>query len=98
MIAGRGFPLLTVAVVALACATAADAHVTVTPPFVEADAPTTVSFETPNERRGYGTTSLEIVAPPGIELSESDPPSGWSLDLRGVRARWTGGRIHAADV
>ena len=82
----------------LACTTAADAHVTVAPPFVEADAPTTVSFETPNERRGYGTTSLEIIAPAGIELSASDPPGGWTLDLRGARARWTGGRIRAADV
>jgi hypothetical protein len=87
-----------VVVVALAFSTAVEAHVTVAPTFVEADAPTTVSFETPNERRGHGTTSLEIVAPAGIELAESDPPSGWTLDLQGVRARWTGGRIRAADV
>jgi hypothetical protein len=85
-------------VVALVSPTAAEAHVTVAPPFVEAGAPRTVSFETPNERRGYETTSLEIVAPAGIELSESDPPSGWALDLRGGRARWTGGRIGASDV
>lgn len=85
-------------VVVLASSTAAEAHVTVAPPFVEADAPTVVSFETPNERRGYGTISLEIVAPAGIELSASDPPSGWALDLRGARARWTGGRIRAAHV
>ena len=98
MTARRGFPPVAVVVVVLACATAAEAHVTVAPPFVEADVPTTVSFETPNERSGYETTSLEIVAPPGVELSESDPPSGWTLDLRGVRARWTGGRIHVADV
>ena len=96
--ARRGFPLLAVVVVVLAGATAGGAHVTVTPPFVEADAPTTVSFETPNERRGYGTMSLEIVAPPGIDLSESDPPTGWTLELRRTRARWTGGRIRAADV
>lgn len=82
----------------LACATVAQAHVTVAPPFVEADAPTKVSFETPNERRGHETTSLVIVAPAGIELSGSDPPSGWALDLRGGRARWTGGRIRASGV
>ena len=97
MTARRGFPLLALVVV-LACSTAADAHVTVAPPFVEADAPTTVSFETPNERRGHGTTSLEIVAPAGVELAEGDPPGGWTLDLRGVRARWTGGRIRASDI
>jgi uncharacterized protein DUF1775 len=85
-------------VVVLAYATAAEAHVTVAPSFVEADTPTTVSFETPNERRGHATTSLEIDVPAGIELTESDPPNGWTLDLREDRARWTGGRIRAADV
>lgn len=96
--ARRGLALLAVIVVVLACATTAEAHVTVAPTFVGADAPTTVSFETPNERTGHATTSLEIVAPPGIELSESDPPTGWMLELRGARARWTGGRIRASDV
>jgi len=85
-------------VTALALVTTADAHVTLVPPFIEAGAATTVSFETPNERRGRRTTSLEIVAPAGIELGESGPPVGWTLDLTGDRARWTGGAIRGVDV
>ena len=69
------------------------AHVTLTPPFVEADATTTVSFEMPNERPPHATTSLEVKAPPGVEFASATPPAGWKLQLEHDRARWTGGRI-----
>jgi hypothetical protein len=67
--------------------------VTLAPPFVEADEPTAVSFETPNERKGHATTSLEIAAPPGVELGRADAPAGWTLDVTATRASWSGGRI-----
>ena len=79
--------------VALVVVARAAAHVTLSPPFVEADARTTISFDTPNERRGHETTSLEIVAPPGVVLSAAAAPAGWTLELAGGTARWTGGRI-----
>jgi Domain of unkown function (DUF1775) len=78
---------------AFAMAQRAEAHVTPEPSFVEADARTTVAFETPNERAPHATTSLVIEAPDGVELSAADAPEGWRLELAGGRARWTGGRI-----
>jgi hypothetical protein len=81
------------AVWVLLLAPAAWAHVTMTPPFVDADAKTTVSFETPNERPPHATISLQVKAPPGVELAAATPPAGWKLELTGGTARWTGGRI-----
>jgi uncharacterized protein YcnI len=78
---------------ALALTGSAAGHVTVVPPFVDANARTTISFETPNERRGRVTTSLAIEAPSGIELTSATAPAGWVLELSGGKARWTGGRI-----
>ena len=69
------------------------AHVTMTPPFVDADARTTVAFQTPNERPPHATVSLEVKAPPGVELDSATPPAGWKLQLTHDTARWTGGRI-----
>jgi len=77
----------------LVAASRAEAHVTLTPPFVDADAKTTVAFEMPNERPPHATTSLEVKAPPGVELASMTPPAGWRLELTHDRARWTGGRI-----
>ena len=76
------------------------AHVTPTPPFVDADTATTVSFATPNERAGHSTTSLELVAPPGVELSapERPTPSGWDVELTSDRVRWSGGRIVGTEA
>jgi len=95
----RPRPVTAVVVVAalwsLVAASRADAHVTVTPPFVDAGTKTTISFEMPNERPRHATISLEVKAPPGIELESAAPPPGWKLELSGNRARWTGGRIEA---
>ena len=86
-------PLLLSTVWALVAASRAQAHVTLTPPFVDADEPTTIVFETPNERPSHATTSLVIEAPRGVELGARPAPSGWRLELSGRTARWTGGRI-----
>lgn len=77
----------------LAVPAVAQAHVTLTPPFVDADSATTVSFEMPNERPPHATISLEVKAPPGVELAQAAPPAGWKLELTGNVARWSGGRI-----
>ena len=58
----------------------------------------TVSFETPNERRGRATTSLEIVAPTGVDIRPEPAPAGWSLDVSDGHARWTGGRIEGENT
>ena len=85
-------------VVALAFAPAAAGHVTLSPAFVEAGAPGTVLFETPNERAPRATTSLRLDAPPGIHLEAVAPPSGWRLEVSDRTATWTGGRIEQEDV
>ena len=57
-----------------------------------------MSFETPNERSPHTTVSLEVKAPPGIELASATPPAGWKLRLEGNTARWTGGRIDGRRI
>jgi uncharacterized protein YcnI len=69
------------------------AHVTMTPPFVDAAAKTRVAFAAPNERPPHATVSLVVKAPPGVELEPATPPAGWRLELTHDTARWTGGRI-----
>jgi Domain of unkown function (DUF1775) len=85
--------VLLTALWGLVAASRADAHVTVTPPFVDAGAKAAISFELPNERPPHATISLEVKAPPGVELASATPPAGWKLELTHDRARWTGGRI-----
>jgi hypothetical protein len=85
--------VLLTALWSLVAASRAEAHVTLAPPFVDADANTTVAFEMPNERPPHATVSLEVKAPPGVELASATPPAGWKLELTRNRARWTGGRI-----
>ena len=85
--------VLLTALWSLVAASRAEAHVTMTPPFVDAEAKTTVSFEMPNERPPHATISLEVKAPPGVELASAPPPAGWKLEVTQDRARWTGGRI-----
>jgi uncharacterized protein YcnI len=88
-----GRVVVALGAVALTVPAAVGAHVTIAPPFVESDAPTTIAFATPNERPGHATTALEITAPGGVEVSHADPPPGWSIAVSGNRARWSGGRI-----
>ena len=71
---------------------------TIAPSFVATGEPTQVAFETPNERAPRATTSLELDAPPGVDLSAVAAPEGWTLELAGSTARWSGGRIEAEDV
>lgn len=83
---------------ALAVAPLAEAHVTVSPPFVDDGTPSTVVFQTPNERPPHATTSLRLEAPAGIDLAIADPPPGWQLSVSEGVATWTGGRIEHSSV
>jgi len=71
----------------------ADAHVTISPTYVDADATSTITFETPNERPPHATVSVAIDAPPGVVFSRLDPPPGWRVDVQTTHVRWSGGRI-----
>ena len=94
----RPVVLVPVVTAALVLAATAQAHVTITPPFVDAGLRTRIVFETPNERPPHATTSLVIGAPPGLELAAAEAPPGWRLVISGGRARWTGGRIEDRKV
>jgi uncharacterized protein DUF1775 len=67
--------------------------VTIRPTYVEADATTTIRFETPNERPPHATIELVIDAPPGVAFESAQAPPGWKLEVGTTRARWSGGRI-----
>lgn len=84
----------------LVTASTASAHVTVAPPYLDADRQTRVEFQTPNERPPHATVSLVIDAPPGFVFAAADPPKGWQLQLEqsDTRARWTGGKITGKKV
>lgn len=84
------------ALAALALPAWAGAHVTLSPPFVEAGVETTVAFETPNERPPHATVGLVVEAPAGVSFSAVTPPKGWRLHLETTRVEWTGGRIEGA--
>jgi hypothetical protein len=77
----------------LVAASRGEAHVVVAPTFVDGNSETTIAFEMPNERPPHATVSLEVKAPPGIELTSAKPPPGWKLEVTHDRAQWTGGRI-----
>jgi uncharacterized protein YcnI len=82
----------TVSLAALALVSVAAAHVTAQPSFVAVGVEATVSFDAPNER-DRAMTSLELVAPEGVELLAADAPPGWRAQVRGGRATFTGGSL-----
>ena len=78
---------------ALLVPTAASAHVTIQPPFVEDGVKTEISFQTPNERPPNETISLSVKAPPGITIDSASSPPGWNARVNDSRVTWTGGRL-----
>jgi len=85
--------LVVATAVALVIPTAAFAHVTIQPSFVEDGVETEISFQTPNERPPNETVSLSVKAPPGISIDSASSPPGWNADVSGSSVTWTGGRL-----
>ena len=85
--------LVIATAVALIIPTAACAHVTIQPSFVEDGVETEISFQTPNERPPNETISLSVKAPPGISIDSASSPPGWNADVSGSSVTWTGGRL-----
>jgi uncharacterized protein YcnI len=90
--------LLAVAAAALALPAAAEAHVTVKPPFVEAGVETEIAFETPNERAPNATVEISATAPPGVEIVSVQAPAGWTARVSGSTATWRGGTIEGEST
>ena len=87
--------LLIAAAVALLLPTAASAHITIEPSFVEDGVETEIAFQTPNERPPNETVSLSVKAPPGISIDSASSPPGWNAAVSGSTVTWTGGRLVA---
>ena len=55
--------------------------------------PTTIAFQTPNERAPHAMTTLSVTAPPGITVESATAPAGWKATVSGATVTWTGGRL-----
>lgn len=77
---------------ALVLAPTAHAHVTVTPAFLTGGKASVLRFDAPNER-DVPMTGLVITAPPGVDLQPVAAPAGWSLEVAGDVATWSGGSL-----
>ena len=85
--------VLTFVVIALVIPMTAGAHITIAPPFVEDGVESSISFETPNERPPHATTTLSVMAPPGIAVISATAPAGWQELVNGSTVTWSGGRL-----
>jgi uncharacterized protein YcnI len=83
--------------IALALPTAAVAHVTIAPPFVEDGVETEIVFTTPNERPPHATIRVRATAPPGIAIISATAPTGWSAVVDGSNVTWSGGRLEGRE-
>lgn len=72
---------------------AADAHVTIAPPFVQDGIESTIAFQTPNERPPHTTVGLSVTAPPGVAVDAAKAPKGWQAKISGSTVSWSGGRL-----
>jgi hypothetical protein len=84
-------PLVTGA--ALAAASAAAAHVTVSPAAVTEGVTSRVTLLTPNERPRHATTSLAVELPVEVAIVSADAPPGWRVSHTSRTVTWTGGAI-----
>ena len=91
---GSRFPAVAVALLlAFLAAAPAAAHVTVVPPFAQAEAETRLVLDVPNERLTQPMTSLDVTVPAGMAVRSAEPLGAWSGEVDGRAARWTGGSL-----
>ena len=88
---------LVVTAIALIVTSAAAAHVTISPPYVENGVETEIAFQTPNERPPHATVTLAVTAPPGISVDSAAAPPGWRADVSGSTVTWSGGRLEGRE-
>ena len=75
---------------ALVFAAAAGAHVTAAPAFLASGGTESITLTAPNER-DEPMTGFAVTAPPGLEIEYPHPAEGWSEEVDGASAVWTGG-------
>jgi hypothetical protein len=70
--------------------------VTVTPPFLVADAPTRLSLAVPNERK-RPMTSFAVTLPVDFILVSAEPMENWRPTTHGQTISWRGGALAPSD-
>ena len=70
----------------------ASAHVVASPQFLASGDTESISLAAPNER-DEPMTGFAVTAPPGLEIVHAHPSEGWSEQLDGSTATWTGGSL-----
>jgi uncharacterized protein DUF1775 len=89
----KGFAVAGATAAALALVPAAVAHVTLSPPAVEAGTTARIVVSTPNERPGHETVRVTVDMPPQVEIASAQAPPGWIVEHSDRNATWSGDRI-----
>jgi uncharacterized protein YcnI len=84
--------VLGAAVAALVAAAPAGAHVYASPGYVSGGATSTVTFSVPNER-SVAMGALALTVPQGFRIVKVQPAPGWTAQVSGDTATWTGARL-----
>jgi hypothetical protein len=77
---------------ALALAGTAAAHVFGSPQFIPSGSTETITLDVPNERP-EPMTGFVVKAPPGLEIEHAHPADGWTEEITGSTATWSGGPL-----
>ena len=92
----RALVAAVAALIGVAAAAPAGAHVVATPAFLPSGSARSITFTGPNER-GAPMTAFALIAPAGLEIEHAHEVDGWNESLEGRAATWTGGSL-APDV
>ncbi len=88
----RPFIVAIAALIGLTATGAASAHVVATPAFLPSGSSESIRLAGPNERDAP-MTAFSVTAPPGLEIEHAHEVAGWSAQLDGSTATWTGGSL-----
>jgi uncharacterized protein YcnI len=72
------------------------AHVIATPAFLSSDSAASIALSVPNERDDP-MTGFSVTAPEGLEIQHAHEIVGWTEQIGGLTASWTGGSLAPDD-
>lgn len=81
------------ALAALAFASPASAHLSVSPTKVQTGALVDLTFSAPNADDAVGISRITITPPPGFVLDDGEAKAGWTQSRSGGSLTWSGGNI-----
>ena len=77
---------------ALLWAATASAHVVAMPAYLASGSAESITFDAPNERDDP-MTAFSVTVPAGLEIEHAHVVAGWTEQVEGSRATWTGGSL-----